>query len=68
MKMHLGKKWTQHLVSLPESGMGYQRVQVRLSNGRVLRDVLVENAQEIALPEDAGAVTEADIQEIKMER
>ena len=32
--------------------MGYQRVDVRLSDGRGIIDALVFNAQEIELPDD----------------
>ncbi len=34
MQVTLDDKWIEHLVELPESGMGYQCVQVRLRDGR----------------------------------
>ena len=41
--------------------MGYQRVDVRLADGRFIRDVLVFNAEEIELPDDLGRVRIADL-------
>lgn len=43
--------WIDRLVSLPESGMGYQRVNIRLKRGKVLRDVIVLNAEECQVAE-----------------
>ena len=44
--------------------MGYQKVDVRLKDKRVLKNVLVFNA-EIELPEDCAAV---EIQELHLNR
>ena len=52
MLVKLEQKWIDLLTTLPESGMGYQRVDVRLQNDRVLKDVPVFNAEEIELPEE----------------
>ena len=30
-------KWIQHLTNLPETGMGYQMVDVYLNDGKILR-------------------------------
>jgi hypothetical protein len=43
--------------------MGYQRVDVRMSDGREVIDALVFNAQEIELPDDCRDV---EIQEIRL--
>lgn len=43
--------WIDRLVHLPESGMGYQRVNIRLRQGKVLRNVMVFNAEECQVPE-----------------
>jgi hypothetical protein len=57
MRVKLEPRWTKRLLELPESGMGYQRVDVRLADGRELRDLVVFNAEEIEVPgEFAGAV------------
>jgi hypothetical protein len=63
MKRQLDQRWTQQLAKMPESGMGYQRVDVRMSDGREVIDALVFNAQEIELPDDCRDV---EIQEIRL--
>ena len=56
MRIKLDQHWTKRLLQLPESGMGYQRVDVRLADGRELRDVLVFNCEEMEVPREfAGA-------------
>jgi hypothetical protein len=45
----------------PESGMGYQRVDVRLANNRQINDVIVLNAEEIELPSDCDPCEIAEI-------
>ena len=51
MRTQLPDKWMKFLLSKPESGMGYQRVDVVFSDGTVARDCLVFNASEIQLPD-----------------
>ena len=52
MRIRLEERWTKRLLELPESGMGYQRVDVRLADGRELKDVVVFNAEEIEVPDE----------------
>ena len=54
MTIRLPEKWARFLVQQPESGMGYQRVDVRLANDRKVEDVMVFNAEEIELPDDCA--------------
>ena len=49
--VHLPERWIEQLVRLPESGMGYQRVNITLKHGKVLRDIVVLNAEEAQTPE-----------------
>lgn len=59
----LPESWCTFLLAQPESGMGYQRVDVWLEGDRELRDVVVLNAETIELPEElAGAA----IQELRL--
>jgi hypothetical protein len=51
VRLHLPQKWVDYLIRMPESGMGYQRVDVLLDDGTELKDCLVFNAEEIDLPE-----------------
>ena len=62
MRIALEKRWTERLVKLPESGMGYQRVTIRFANNRIVPDVLVFNAEEAELPEELLHVPIRDIQ------
>lgn len=63
MKRKLELCWRQQLAGLPESGMGYQRVDVRLADGREVIDTVVFNTQEIELPDDCS---DTEIQEIRL--
>ena len=47
MRVQLPSRWTSYLLSQPESGMGYQRVALRLCDGRTIADVLVFNAEQV---------------------
>jgi hypothetical protein len=51
----------ERLANLPESGMGYQRVDLRLADGRELRDVLVFNAEEADVPDEFAHAKIADV-------
>lgn len=50
MRVQLPEKWTEYLVGQPESGMGYQRVDVDLEDGTHLEGCLVFNAEQIEIP------------------
>ena len=62
-KIILNEKWTAHLLSLPESGMGYQIVDITLRNGTMFRDLIVSDGNVIPLMEDEDIDNE-DILEI----
>ena len=51
VRLQLPRKWVDYLTRLPESGMGYQRVDVLLEDGTKLNDCTVFNAEEIEIPE-----------------
>ncbi len=51
MKVTLPEEWIQHLTALPESGMGYQRVDVFFEDGSIQRDCLVMNSEVIEMPD-----------------
>jgi len=51
IKVLLPEKWVEYLVQQPESGMGYQRVDVVFDDGTKLEDCMVLNAEQIELPE-----------------
>ena len=61
MRIKLERRWVERLLELPESGMGYQRVDVRLSDGHELRDLFVFNAEELDVPDEFSELEIADI-------
>ena len=63
MRIKLPPKWTKRLQDLPESGMGYQRVDVRFADGRKLTDALVFNAEELEAPPEFAL---ADISDLRL--
>ncbi len=62
MRIKLEQRWTRRLLQLPESGMGYQRVDLRLADGRELKNVLAFNAEEVELPDECADAKIEDIQ------
>lgn len=64
-KIALGRDWSQRLLTLPESGMGYQRVRVRLKDGRIFEDAIALNAEVLDLPPGTTPFNPADIAEIQ---
>jgi hypothetical protein len=56
MKLKLNKNWTEKLLKYPETGMGYQRVDVLLKSGQIIRDVVVLNAEDLVLPNQYGGL------------
>lgn len=56
MRIKLDSRWTKRLLQLPESGMGYQRVDLRFANGRELKNVLVFNAEDVDVPDELAGL------------
>jgi hypothetical protein len=52
MRIKLDKCWSKRLRELPESGMGFQRVDVRFEDGRELKNVVALNGEELEVPND----------------
>ena len=63
MKLTLSESWTKRLLDMPESGMGYQRVDVVFTDGTVLQGAIVVNASVVELPE---TMAEKTIREIRL--
>jgi len=61
MRIKLEPRWTKRLLEFPESGMGYQRVDIRLVDGRELKDVVVFNAEEIEVPDEFARAQIKDV-------
>jgi hypothetical protein len=50
VRIQLPKKWIQYLSEQPESGMGYQLVDIFFVDGTYVNDCIVFNAEQIDLP------------------
>jgi hypothetical protein len=67
VRLALDDRWIEKLRRQPESGMGYQRVRVRLRDGRVIEQAVVFNGRVLDLTEDVGPVTSPDIVDLEVE-
>ena len=68
MILILSSRWSDMLLTLPESGMGYQRVNVRLKSGKLISDLIVENAEKLNIPEGIELFNEEDITNIEISK
>ena len=66
MKLDLERRWIDKLAQMPESGMGYQRVRVRLKVGRTIEDALVFNASVLHVSDDIPPFSLQDIADIEL--
>ena len=62
MRIQLAPRWIEVLRKQPESGMGYQRVDVRFADGRHVENVMVFNAEQLDVPDTFAG---AEVQELK---
>jgi hypothetical protein len=60
--VRLPEQWSERLIHLPESGMGYQRVNIVLKEGKVLKNVTVLNAEECQVSEPFEPSDIVDVQ------
>lgn len=66
MQLRLDQRWSEKLARLPESGMGYQRVRVRLRAGRTIDEALVYNGSVLEIPDGVAPFSPQDIDAIEM--
>ena len=66
MQLTLEKKWVEILENLPESGMGYQRVLVRLRDGRNVGNAMVFNAEVLQVPDEIPPFKANDIVDVEL--
>ena len=50
--MKLKEPWISILTSLPETGMGYQKVRFIMKNGNIIPNLVVLNCEQVELPEN----------------
>ena len=67
MQLTLEKKWVVLLENLPESGMGYQRVHIRLRDGRDVENAIVLNSETLQIQDDIAPFRPADIIDVGLE-
>jgi hypothetical protein len=65
MTIQLTQKYIDLLSSLPETGMGFQVVDVFLNNGEILSEIIVLNATHMRLPDNLQISSE-EIIDIKL--
>jgi len=63
VRIKLAQRWIDLLTREPESGMGYQRVDVRFADGRELKDAIVFNAEDLEVPE---GFANTDIEHVRL--
>jgi hypothetical protein len=66
MILQLSSKWKKYLVSLPETGMGYQIVDIRLRSGTLITRLTVNNCSELVIPDKLESFDVEDISEIHL--
>lgn len=64
MRLHLSNPLVNKLAALPETGMGYQLVDLVLRDGREVRKVMVFNAEEAEVAD--ASLTTADIADVRL--
>lgn len=65
MRVKLNQYWMDFVAGLPESGIGYQHVDVYFGPEKILRDVMVLNSEFIELP---AVLASAKITEIRIHK
>jgi hypothetical protein len=63
MRIKLPQQWIDYLLKKPESGMGYQRVDVRFVDGRHLGNAVVLNAELLEVPD---TFAQAEVRELML--
>lgn len=63
MRIRLTKQWIDLLIKSPETGMGYQRVDVQFADGRRVENVMVFNAEDLDVPDTFAG---AEVQDLKL--
>lgn len=67
LQFKIPEKFVHQLVSLPETGMGYQLVKIYLSDGKVLRKRKLLNSSILLLDEKEN-ITSSEIQKIELDQ
>jgi hypothetical protein len=68
MQLALNNTTIERLLALPETGMGYQLVDLVLADGRVVAGVPVFNSEVANLPDAFSDVAASDIADVRLAR
>ncbi len=66
MQIELRPETIDRLLTLPESGMGYQLVDLVLVDGRVVPNVPVFNSEVANVPDAFGRITAFDVADVRL--
>jgi len=61
MTIKLNDYWVSRLVQMPETGMGYQKVDVTFKDGHILKGLIVLNAEDCQTEEEFNVMDIVDI-------
>ncbi len=67
-KFRLKGKWVNKLANMPESGMGYQIVDITLKDGQVIKEVTILYCDEVYIPDGCKKFKEENIVKIEMSK
>lgn len=68
MQLELRRELIDRLISLPETGMGYQIVDLLLADGRVVPNVTIFNCEIANLPDTFGNLTPSDVSDVRLSK
>jgi hypothetical protein len=68
MQLELRQEMIDRLLALPESGMGYQLVDLVLVDGRIVPSVPVFNCEIAKLPDTFRGITAFDVADVRLAR
>jgi hypothetical protein len=66
MLLALSPPIVDRLTAMPESGMGYQVVDLILADGRVISNVSVFNSELAAVPESLRDLKSSDVADVRL--
>jgi hypothetical protein len=66
MQLELRPEMVDRLIHMPESGMGYQVVDLVLIDGRVVPNVTVFNSEIADLPDEFRDVRPSDVTDVQL--
>jgi hypothetical protein len=66
MQLALRQELIDRLLTMPESGMGYQIVDLVLTDGRVVPNVPILNCEVASLPDSFSNVRASDVANVRL--